>query len=225
MKGVLLMRNKLLSLLFVMLLVIGICFVPDVDAGTSTTNITNATYYVIVGNSVAIKLNGIKANKIKWSSAKKSIATVSKKGVITGVKKGKTTITGKYKSLKFQITVNVCDKDDDEYNIKDIDVKIKKTKIYEDDRDLYWAITFTFTNKCSLPTYFQSPYDITTYINNVEAEEDNDKNAYKRVKNGASVDVTYTYEVRSGDKIDCNVSMYNEDYDKVIVYSTSTNIP
>lgn len=219
------MKKRIIALLTCIALLSGLFFVPEADAGTSTTNITNATYYVIVGNSVAIKLNGIKANKIKWSSAKKSIATVSKKGVITGVKKGKATITGKYKSLKFKITVNVCDKDDNEYNIKDIDVKFKKTKIYEDDRDLYWEITFTFTNKGSVPTYFQSPYDITTYINNVEAEEDDDKNAYKKVKNGASVDVTYTYEVRSGDKIDCNVTMYNEDYDEVIVYSTSTNIP
>lgn len=219
------MKKRIIALLTCIALLSALFFVPEADAGTSTTNITNATYYVIVGNSVAIKLNGIKANKIKWSSAKKSIATVSKKGVITGVKKGKATITGKYKSLKFKITVNVCDKDDNEYNIKDIDVKFKKTKIYEDDRDLYWEITFTFTNKGSVPTYFQSPYDITTYINNVEAEEDDDKNAYKKVKNGASVDVTYTYEVRSGDKIDCNVTMYNEDYDEVIVYSTSTNIP
>ena len=219
------MKKKIIALLTCVILLASICFIPDVDAGTSTTNITNATYYVIVGNSVSIKLNGIKANKIKWSSSNKSIATVSKKGVITGIKKGKTTITGKYKSIKFKITVKVCEEDEDEYDLKDIDLKFNKTKIYEDDRDIFWQITFTFTNKGSVPTYFQSPYDITTYINNVEAEEDNDKNAYKRVKNGASVDVTYTYEVRSGDKIDCNVTMYNEDYDKVIVYSTSTNIP
>lgn len=219
------MKKKIIAILTCVILLVSLCFIPDVDAGTSTFNITNATYYVEVGKSFTIKLNGIKASKVKWSSSKKSVATVSKKGVVDGVKKGKTTITGKYKNIKFKIKVNVVAKDDGDYSLNDISAKFKKTKVYEYDRDMYWEITFTFTNKGSVPTYFENPYDVETYINNVEEDCDGAENEFKKIKNGASIDVTYTYEVKNGDKIDFKLLMYDEDFNKYLVYSTSANIP
>jgi uncharacterized protein YjdB len=45
--------------------------------------------------------------KITYSSSNKSIATVSSSGVITGKKKGKTTITVKSGTKKVVVTVTV----------------------------------------------------------------------------------------------------------------------
>lgn len=47
-----------------------------------------------VGDSVKLKVKNYKG-KVKWSSSKKKVASVSKKGVVTAKKKGKAVITAK----------------------------------------------------------------------------------------------------------------------------------
>lgn len=215
------MKKKIITLTLCLLIILSICFVPDVDAGTPTLNLTNSTYYIEVGKSFAIKLNGLKASKVKWSSSNKSVATVSKKGVVKSLKKGKTTITGKYKKLKFKIKINVVAKDNGEYSVKDTDLKFNQTRVYEEDRDLYWEISFTFTNNAPYETSFQDVYNVEAYINNVQDDAWDEIKANTKVKNGASVNVKYGYEVKSGDKIEFKIYTYNDDYDKIIVYTTS----
>lgn len=48
-----------------------------------------------------------KAKKIKWKSSKKKVAKVSKQGILTGLKTGKTTVTAKVKKTKYQIKIKV----------------------------------------------------------------------------------------------------------------------
>lgn len=48
-----------------------------------------------------------KAKKIKWKSSKKKVAKVSKQGILTGLKTGKTTVTAKVKKAKYQIKIKV----------------------------------------------------------------------------------------------------------------------
>lgn len=59
-----------------------------------------------VGKSVKLKLKGTKA-KVKWSSSKKKIATVSKKGLVKAKKKGTCKITAKSLSKKYVCKVTV----------------------------------------------------------------------------------------------------------------------
>lgn len=67
-------------------------------------NKKKATVYV--GKTVKLKVKNTH-RKVKWKSSKKSVATVSKKGVVKGKKAGKATITAKVggKSFKCKVTV------------------------------------------------------------------------------------------------------------------------
>lgn len=70
-------------------------------------NKTSASVYV--GKTVKLKVKNGKG-KIKWSSSKKSVATVSSKGVVKALKKGKATITAKVKKVKLKCKITVKEK-------------------------------------------------------------------------------------------------------------------
>jgi len=99
--------KKRIVLLFAAIIVLGILYIPEVDAGVQTLNLTTQSKTITIGKSFQCKLNGLKASKVKWSSSKPSVATVSKKGIVTGIKKGKATITGKYRGIKFTVKITV----------------------------------------------------------------------------------------------------------------------
>lgn len=60
-----------------------------------------------VGQTLKLKLNNAKVKKIKWSSSNKKVANVSKKGVVKAFKKGKVTITAKYKGKKYRCKITI----------------------------------------------------------------------------------------------------------------------
>lgn len=92
---------------FVMLMVMMLLLSPlkgDVYGATIKLNKTSAS--IAMKQTLQLKVTGTK-KKVKWSSSKKSVAKVTSKGKVTGVKTGKATITaavGK-KKLKCKITV------------------------------------------------------------------------------------------------------------------------
>lgn len=57
--------------------------------------------------TIKLKLKNAKAKKVKWSSSNEKIAMVSKKGVVSALKKGKVTITAKYNGKKYKCKMNV----------------------------------------------------------------------------------------------------------------------
>lgn len=62
------------------------------------------------GEKIILKVSKLPVTAVgtvKWTTSNKKVATVSKKGIVKGIKKGNTTITAKVgkKSLKFNITV------------------------------------------------------------------------------------------------------------------------
>ena len=92
------------------LLLLCICFLlfPSVSAQAKTTvkmKTTNVT--LSVGQSKTLKLSGTSKNP-KWSSNKKAVATVDRKGKVTAVGKGTATITAKLGSKKYTCKVLVC---------------------------------------------------------------------------------------------------------------------
>lgn len=66
---------------------------------------------IAIGKSESLKVKGKGSASVRWSSSKKKVARVSSSGKVTGLKKGKATITakvtnkGKSKKLKCKITV------------------------------------------------------------------------------------------------------------------------
>ncbi|SDW68403.1 Protein of unknown function [Lachnospiraceae bacterium KHCPX20] len=88
----------------VMALAVVFCAVPAINAKAAVKlNNTKATIYA--GNTLQLKLNGTK--KVKWSTSDKKVATVSKKGLVKGVKAGKATITATDVSAKKKYTCKV----------------------------------------------------------------------------------------------------------------------
>lgn len=76
----------------------------SVEAASVKMNDTKKTLYE--KETYRLKMIGTK-KKVKWSSSKKSVATVSSNGKVTAKKKGKTTITAKIGSKKYKCNITV----------------------------------------------------------------------------------------------------------------------
>lgn len=63
-----------------------------------------------VGKTYTLRLKNVKSKKVKWSSSKKSVATVSRKGKIRAKKKGKCKIIAKYNAKKYICRLTVTKK-------------------------------------------------------------------------------------------------------------------
>lgn len=81
----------------------------DAHAATKTkVTISKKKATVIKDMTLQLKIKGTK-KKAKWSSSKKSVATVSKKGKVTAKDTGKATITAKIGKKKYKCKVTVKD--------------------------------------------------------------------------------------------------------------------
>ncbi len=108
------MNKKRITLaLIVMTLIMTLFTLPANAAKISQKKAT-----LVVGQTLKLKIKKA-SGKVKWSSTKKSVASVSSKGVITAKKIGKATIKAKVgrKTFKCNITVkaNVYISKDDSY--------------------------------------------------------------------------------------------------------------
>ena len=74
-------------------------------AGTAKLSKKKANIYV--GCCVTLKLNGAPASRVKWKSSNKKIATVTSKGKVTGIRKGKAYAIATYKGRTYKATINV----------------------------------------------------------------------------------------------------------------------
>ena len=106
------MKNlrKITALLLMAVMVAGILAVPggNVQAAKKKVQLSKKTVTLEVGKKVTLKLkNAPKKKKITWSSNKKKVASVSKKGVVTAKKAGKANITAKVSGKKYVCKVTV----------------------------------------------------------------------------------------------------------------------
>lgn len=97
---------RIISFLLAMLLLVNGLFLntQQIQAATTKLNKTSATLWV--GETLQLKVQNSN-NKVKWSSNKKSVATVSSKGKITAKKSGKAVITARVGSKKYKCTITV----------------------------------------------------------------------------------------------------------------------
>ena len=101
--------RKIACLLVVaFLLNIGVVAYLYKSSDAKNKSIIPSSIKVTVGKTKKISVKNSKIrNKIKWSSDNKKIAIVSKNGVVSGKKAGKTKITAKYKNIKYTCKVEV----------------------------------------------------------------------------------------------------------------------
>ncbi len=95
--------QKVLAMLLIVIMAAGMFSIQS-EAAAVKLNKTKATIYV--GSSKVLKVKGI-SGKVKWSSSKKSVATVNSKGKVTAKKAGKTTITAKVNKKTYQCKITV----------------------------------------------------------------------------------------------------------------------
>ncbi len=100
--------KKLLTWLFVAMLTLTIT--PSVNTQAKAKIKLNKTSITLQkGKSYTLKLKGTK-KKVKWTSSKKTIATVTKKGKVTAKKPGTAVITAKIGKKKYKCKVKVWQK-------------------------------------------------------------------------------------------------------------------
>ena len=110
------MKNlrRITSLLLMAVMVAGMLAVPGGNvqaAKKKKVQLNKKTVTLEVGKKVTLKLKNVpKKKKIRWSSNKKKIASVNKKGVVTAKKTGKTKITAKVSGKKYVCKVTVITK-------------------------------------------------------------------------------------------------------------------
>ncbi len=79
---------------------------PSTESQAAKMKLNRSSATITVGKKVTLKVRGTK-KKVKWTTSKKAIASVSQKGVVTGKKAGKATITAKVGKKKFRCKVKV----------------------------------------------------------------------------------------------------------------------
>lgn len=95
-------KFKTLSMLIICVLLIGL--LPIKSSAAVKLSKTKAS--MCVGETLKLKVTGT-SKTAKWSSSKKSVATVSKSGKVTAKKEGTTTITAKVSGKKYSCKITI----------------------------------------------------------------------------------------------------------------------
>lgn len=93
-------------LTFILSLIICVMIISPSSANAATIKLNRSSLTLSEGSSFTLKLIGV-TGKIKWTSNDKSIAIVSSKGNVSGVKSGKTTITAANSGKNYTCNVTV----------------------------------------------------------------------------------------------------------------------
>ena len=96
-------RIKKLSVMLLCCLLLSVIAMP---VSASAAKLNKKSISLNVGKTYTLKASGTKG-KITWTSSKKSVATVSSKGVVKAKKKGTAVIAAKYGKKKLTCKVTV----------------------------------------------------------------------------------------------------------------------
>ena len=96
-------RFKKASIIFLMFMLLSVIAMP---VSASAAKLNKKSISLNVGKTYTLKTTGTKG-KITWTSSKKSVATVSSKGVVKAKKKGTAVIAAKYGKKKLTCKVTV----------------------------------------------------------------------------------------------------------------------
>ena len=90
---------------FAVLLLVTLIMILAMTISVNAASISKKTATIKKGATITLKMSGAKS--VKWSSNKKSVATVSGKGVVKGVAAGSATITATVNKKKYTCKVTV----------------------------------------------------------------------------------------------------------------------
>lgn len=114
--------KKLLSILIIILSVT-LLMIPSAETNAATKEVrvkASISYKIQKGEKLKLYVKGYKnSKKVKWKSSNKKVATVSKKGVVTGKKRGSCKITATIGKKKYTTKISV--------------IKISEKVVYEKD--------------------------------------------------------------------------------------------
>ena len=170
------MKRKILA--FVMAVTLSLSAVEVIPQLNDTIVVEAATvkldyknFVLRPGWYIENKLKGAKASKVTWKSSNKKVATVNKKGKITGVKKGKATIIATYKKKSYKCTIKIVDdigrddflsqtKDGDKFSLVDTNESSEWIEelwegcVYDDGKFYYDVLNWTD----EAGAYYMAPY-------------------------------------------------------------------
>ena len=99
-------NKKIMSAILAMTVFATSVFAIPMDAQAASMKLNKTKATIKVGESVTLKVKNTK-KKVKWSSSKRSVATVTVKGKVTGKKAGTAKITAKVGTKKLSCNVTV----------------------------------------------------------------------------------------------------------------------
>ena len=170
------MKRKILA--FVMAVTLSLSAVEVIPQLNDTIVVEAATvkldyknFVLRPGWYIENKLKGAKASKVTWKSSNKKVATVNKKGKITGVKKGKATIIATYKKKSYKCTIKIVDdigrddflsqtKDGDKFSLVDTNEssewieELGESCVYDNGKFYYDVLNWTD----EAGAYYMAPY-------------------------------------------------------------------
>lgn len=105
-------KQKRKNIVFAVIVILFyVFFITDYSCAAGKIKLNKTKVSLTVGSNIQLKVkNTPRKASIKWSTNKKSVATVSKKGVVSAKKKGNAKITAKVKGKKYVCKVTVKDK-------------------------------------------------------------------------------------------------------------------
>lgn len=186
------MKNskRIFSVVLVLSLALSILFsTVNVQAAAKKPKLAKKTATIEMGKTTKIKIkNKPKRAKITYRSSKKSVAKVSKKGTVKGLKPGKATIKVTIKKkkklvkkLNFKVKVKTVNADKDDDGVPDV-IDQDNGKLDSDGDGLTDYQEYTYTNT--------DPYKYSTHGNGVsdaDSDEDGDGISNKdEIKNGTN---------------------------------------
>ncbi len=97
--------KKLLSLVFAVMFSLS-AFLPMFEASAATVKLSRKNITVAVGQTYSLKISGA-TGSVKWKTSNKNVATVSKSGVVKGIKRGSATVTATVGQKNYNCKVTV----------------------------------------------------------------------------------------------------------------------
>lgn len=99
--------KSILSRILVLSLLLPLSYSPATECEAAAVKLNQTTLTLTVGSTSTLKVKGVKAKKVKWSSNKSYIATVTSAGKVRAKATGNATITAKVSKKKLRCKVSV----------------------------------------------------------------------------------------------------------------------